>query len=143
MSQSATIRVSEASDTPAASDIVAAARRALAEFGELPRITRDQLLARLAPGIAARCRRSGASAGDCVDAELAAQLESWLAAAFGGGAPSIAAFRSAFLELEGDRRWAGQLLHLPLRRDFELALKNALPRAVPPETPLEMPDQSF
>lgn len=144
MSLSSDIQASESSlETPAASDIVAAARRALADFGELPKATRDQLLTRLAPGIAARCRRSGASAVECVEAELTAQLESWLAAAFGTEAPSVAAFRSAFLDLEGDRRWPGQLLRLPINPDFELALKKALPRAVPPDSPLEMHDQSF
>ena len=144
MSVLGNIQASEPSlATPAASDIVRAARRALADFGKLPKATRDQLLTRLAPGIAARCRSSGASALECVEAELRAQLESWLAAAFGTEAPSITAFRCAFLDLEGDRRWPGQLLHLPLHPDFELALKKALPRAVPPESPLEMLDQVF
>jgi hypothetical protein len=144
MSLSGNIQTSEPSlETPAASDIVGAARRALADFGELPKSARDQLLTRLAPDIAARCRSSGASAVECVEAELTAQLESWLAAAFGTEAPSVAAFRCAFLDLEGNRRWPGQLLHLPIHPDFELALKNALPHAVPPESPLEMLDQDF
>ena len=143
MSLSADIQVSESRETPAAADIVAAARQALADFGDLPKTTQDQLLTRLAPGIAARCRRSGASAVECVEAELAAQLERWLAAVFGVGAPSIAAFRFAFLELEGDRRWPGQLLNLPVHPDFELALGKSLPCALPPEAPLEMLDQSF
>lgn len=137
-----TQRLEAALQAPLGSDIVAAAKQTLAAFGDLPSSRRNELVTQLAPGIAS-LHRTGVSAADAANAELNSQLERWLAAGFGAGAPSVAAFRCAFLDVEGARRWPEQLLRLPVLPEFERALEKALPRGLPPEAPLGMPDQTF
>jgi hypothetical protein len=122
--------------------LAVSAERLLSAWGNFAADRRRRLTDRIAAASADRAAEAPLDVEGAARETMSALVARWAAALSDRARPvPEEALRAAFLAIDGAQRWSEQFLEVPPAQAFRDELHRALPQALPPATPLEMPEQ--